>query len=147
MNYEKIYGDYLFSNNKSLLQVDVIHNYLSKESYWAQNIPLNIVEKSIFGSICFGVYFKGKQIGFARVVTDEASFGYLADVFILQEHRRKSLSKELMAFVLDFEPLKNLRRFMLATKDAHSLYSQFGFKPLAEPARFMEMKAFEIYQV
>ncbi|WP_317898699.1 GNAT family N-acetyltransferase [Aurantibacillus circumpalustris] len=145
MAYEKILGDYLFSNDKLKLQVDVVHDYLSKESYWARNIPLELVEKSIEGSVCFGVYYNVKQIGFARVITDTASFGYLADVFIVKEFRGKGLSKELMAFIMNYDPLKKLRRFMLATKDAHELYTQFGFKALAEPARFMEIKSFESY--
>jgi GNAT superfamily N-acetyltransferase len=145
MVFEKTTGDYLFSNDKSRLQVDVIHYYLSKESYWAQNIPRSLVEGTIKGSVCFGVYFNSRQIGYARVITDLASFGYLADVFILSDHRNKGLSKELMAFILDYAPFKKFRRFMLATKDAHGLYEQFGFKPLAEPARFMEIKSFESY--
>jgi GNAT superfamily N-acetyltransferase len=147
MAYEKIQGDYLFSNDKLKLQVDVIHNYLSKESYWAQNIPLELVEKSIEGSLCFGIYYDRKQVGYARVITDLASFGYLADVFVLDEHRNKGLSKELMRFILDFENIKSLRLLMLATKDAHELYRQFGFNALAEPQRFMEIKSFETYRI
>jgi len=142
---EKTVGHFLFSNDKSKLQVDVIHNYLSKESYWAKNISMNLVEETIKGSVCFGVYFEEKQIGYARVITDMASFGYLADVFILEGYRGKGLSKELMAFIMNFEPLKKLRRFMLATKDAHGLYAQFGFEHLADPERFMEIKPFESY--
>lgn len=147
MNYEKTQGDYLFSTDKSKLQIEVIHHYLSKESYWAQNIPLELVEATIHGSVCFGLYFKQKQVGYARVITDGASFGYLADVFILEEFRGKGLSKELMAFIMNYEPVKKFRRFVLATKDAHTLYSQFGFKPLADPSRFMEIKSFETYLV
>lgn len=147
MAYEKIVRDYLFSNDKGKLQVDVIHHYLSKESYWAKNIPRDLVEQTIKESVCFGVYFNSRQIGYARVITDLASFGYLADVFILEDHRNKGLSKELMSFIMNYESFKKFRRFMLATKDAHGLYEQFGFKPLAEPARFMEIKPFESYPV
>lgn len=147
MAYEKNIGSYAFSNDKDKLQIKVIHAYLSKESYWAQNIPLAVVEQTIQGSQCFGVYTEGKQIGYARVITDLASFGYLADVFILEEYRGKGLSKQLLSFILNYEPLKKLRRFMLATKDAHSLYAGFGFKPLLEPSRFMEIKPFESYPV
>jgi GNAT superfamily N-acetyltransferase len=143
--YERTIDGYLFSNDKSRLQTDVIHRYLSGESYWAKNIPREIVEKCIEGSVCFGVYFNSQQIGFARVITDHSSFGYLADVFILDEHRGKGLSKYLMRFVMDHPPFKNFRRFMLATRDAHGLYKKFGFTPLAEPDRFMEIKPFESY--
>jgi GNAT superfamily N-acetyltransferase len=147
MIYEKTVDKYLFSSDKQKLQVNVIHNYLSKESYWAQNIPLKLVEETINGSVCFGIYFGDKQIGFARVITDMASFGYLADVFILSEHRGKGLSKELMKFIIDYEPFKKFRRFMLATRDAHELYKQFGFTPLSDPSRIMELKPFETYPV
>ncbi|PBQ32616.1 GNAT family N-acetyltransferase [Sphingobacteriaceae bacterium] len=147
MLYEKKSGAYLFSNDKKKLQIDVIHTYLSKESYWAQNISIELVEKTIAGSECFGIYQGYALIGFARVITDLASFGYLADVFVLEEHRGKGLSKELIAFIMNYEPVTKFRRFMLATKDAHGLYAQFGFTPLAEPGRFMEIKPFETYPV
>lgn len=145
MLVEKTINNYLFSTDKEKLQIEPIHRYLSEESYWAQNIPIEIVKKAIEGSLCFGVYLNSRQIGFARVITDHASFGYLADVFILKEHRRIGLSKLLMQFIMDHEGIKQLRRFMLATKDAHTLYTQFGFNTLAEPGRFMEIKAFEKY--
>ena len=147
MIYEKKVNGYLFSNDKSLLQTKVIHQYLSIESYWAQNIPMEIVLGTIEGSVCFGVYYKQQQIGFARVITDKVSFGYLADVFILKEHRGKGLSKELMAFIMNYEPFKKFRRFMLATRDAQELYKKFGFTSLSEPQRFMEIKPFESYSL
>ena len=147
MAYEKSIGDYLFSNDKAKLQVGVIHRYLSKESYWAQNIPLDIVEAAINGSVCFGVYHKNMQVVYARVITDNATFGYLADVFILEPYRGQGLSKELMAFIMAHEPFKKLRRFMLATRDAHALYKKSGFTPLSTPERFMEIKPFESYPV
>jgi GNAT superfamily N-acetyltransferase len=147
MLYEKTENGYLFSNAKNKLQVGVIHAYLSKESYWSKDIPLPLVEASIKGSDCFGVYVNAQQIGFARVITDGASFGYLADVFILGEHRGKGLSKLLMAFIMAYQPYKNYRRFMLATRDAHGLYKQFGFTPLSTPERFMEIKPFEKYSI
>lgn len=146
MDLEKTVGDYLFSTDKTKLQIEKIHRYLSEESYWAQNIPLHTVSSAIKGSVCFGVYVQGEQIGFARVITDRATFAYLADVYVLEEHRGKGLSKELMKFILNYEGLTSLRRFMLATKDAHGLYKQFGFSSLAEPQRFMEIKAFENYK-
>lgn len=143
--YEKTINDYLFSTDKTKLQVNVIHDYLSKESYWAQNMPLDLIKESIEGSFCFGVYFNDKQIGYARVISDGATFGYLADVFILEEHRGKGLSKELMRFIMAYPAFKKLRRFMLATRDAQGLYKQFGFNALAKPETIMEIKFFESY--
>lgn len=143
--YETIINDHLFSSDKTKLQLNVIHTYLSKESYWAQNIPFDIVKKSMEGSICFGIYLKDKQIGYARVVTDHATFGYLADVFILEAHRGKGLSKQLMQFIMAHPDLQGLRRMMLATKDAQGLYKQFGFTALAMPERIMEIKFFDSY--
>ena len=143
--YEKNINTYLFSTDKNKLQLKVIHDYLSKESYWAQNMPLELIKESIAGSICFAIYFNNKQIAYARVITDNATFAYLADVFVLEEHRGKGLSKELMRFILDHPSLKKLRRFMLATRDAHGLYKQFGFNALAKPETMMEIKFFESY--
>lgn len=142
---EKHINGYLFSTDKEKLQHSYIHHFLSEESYWAKNIPIHIVEKAIEGSICFGVYDKQQQIGFARIITDHATFGYLADVFIDKDYRSKGLSKELINFITEQPFIKTLRRFMLATKDAHSLYAQFGFNALKEPDRFMEIKYFETY--
>jgi GNAT superfamily N-acetyltransferase len=137
--------NYSISDEKDKLQLNVIHQYLSIESYWAKHIPIEIVKQSIEGSLCFGVYFKTEQIGFARVITDYATFGYLADVFILETHRGKGLSKQLMEFIMAHQKLQGLRRFCLATRDAHSLYTQFGFTPLAKPENFMEIKYDNIY--
>lgn len=145
MAIEKKIGDYLLSDDQSKLQIESVHQFLSQESYWAKNIPIEIVKESIRGSVCFGIYSNTSQIGFARVITDGATFGYLADVFVLEAHRGKDLSKALMSFILHYPAFTKLRRFMLATKDAHGLYSQFGFSPLASPERFMEIKSFETY--
>ncbi len=142
---EQIINDYLFSTDKTKLNLAYIHQFLSTESYWAKNIPIHLVEQSINGSLCFGIYSNNKQIGFARVITDGATFGYLADVFIDKDYRKRNLSKLLMQFIMQLQNIKTLRRFMLATLDAHSLYTQFGFEPLKEPARFLEIKAFEKY--
>lgn len=146
MLYEAAISDLVYSNNKDLLQVDVIHAYLSGESYWAKGIPLHLVENAIRGSECFAVYYNGRQIAFARVITDGATFGYLADVFVLESYRGKGISKQLMKFIMDYPRFKGLRRFMLATKDAHSLYEKSGFKRLSTPDRFMEIKPFENYE-
>ena len=145
MMTKKQIGDYIFSTDKSKLNVDYIHHYLSVDSYWAKNIPLEIVKTSINGSLCFGIYINEQQIGFARVITDNATFGYLADVFIDKDYRGKGLSKELMKFILEQDVMKKLRRFMLATLDAHSLYAQFGFESQEGNKRLMGIKFFEEY--
>ena len=142
---EKKIGEFLYSSDKEKLDVNYIHHYLSLESYWAKNIPREIVQKSIDGSLCFGVYYQDKQIGFARVITDYATFGYLADVFIDKHYRGKGLSKELMKFIMKQDVIKKLRRFMLATLDAHSLYTQFGFESQEGNKRLMGIKFFEEY--
>ena len=131
---------YSISTDKDKLQINVIHQYLSIESYWARHISLEIVKQSIENSLCFGVYLKNEQVGFARIITDYSTFGYLADVFILKVHRGKGLSKCLMESIMVHPKLQGLRRFCLATRDAHSLYSQFGFKPILKPENFMEIK-------
>ena len=126
------------STDKSLLDINVIFNFLS-QSYWAKGRSVSLIKKSIENSLCFGVYTNKKQIGFARVVTDYATFAYLADVFILEGERGRGFSKKLIETILRFPELKNVRRWMLATKDAHNLYSQFGFQKLKNPEKFMEI--------
>lgn len=138
--------EYSISTDKSKLDIAYIHNFVSTQSYWAQGIPLSFVERSVQNSFCFGVYHQQRQVGFARVVTDYATFGYLADVFIDPDYRGKGLSKKLMAFIFSREELKNLRRMILLTRDAHTLYSQYGFKSLASPDRFMELHRPDIYK-
>jgi GNAT superfamily N-acetyltransferase len=132
------HGEYEISADKQRLEVSTIHEYLT-QSYWSPGVARTVVQRAIEGSLCFGVFFRGKQVGFARVVTDTATFAYLADVFILEPHRGKGLSKRLMAFIFAYPNLQGLRRFMLATRDAHGLYKQFGFTELSNPARFMEL--------
>jgi N-acetylglutamate synthase-like GNAT family acetyltransferase len=136
---------YLVSTDKSKLDVGVIHSYLSR-SYWAENIPKEIVAKAIENSLCFGVYNGNKQIGFARVISDYATFAYLADVFILEEERGKGLSKFLMECILKHKNLQGLRNFCLMTKDAHSLYARYGFKNIPQPENFMANKIEGIYK-
>ncbi|HET7899397.1 MAG TPA: GNAT family N-acetyltransferase, partial [Flavisolibacter sp.] len=130
--------NYSISTNKDKINVPYVHAFLSR-SYWAQNIPLEVVRRSIEGSLCFALFFGDEQIGFARVITDEATFAYLADVFIDERFRGNGLSKWLMEVILDYPTLQGLRRFMLATKDAHGLYSQFGFVPLSFVDRWMHI--------
>ena len=127
------------STDNNLLDIDLIHNYLDKDSYWANGIPFDKLERSIKNSLCFGVYFNGKQIGFARVVTDKATFGYLADVFILPEFRKQGLSKWLVQTIMNHPDLQGLRRWSLATVDAHGLYAQFGFTEITNPERWMQI--------
>ena len=149
----KIYAvqqnEFCISTDKSKLDIYVIHDYLCNESYWAKNIPLKIVQRSIKGSCCFGLYVNEnlilKQIGFARVITDYATFAYLADVFIVESYRGKSLSKWMMQTIMNCPGLQGLRRWLLATKDAHGLYLQFGFSALDKPERIMGFKPFETY--
>ena len=130
---------YTISTDKSRLDVAMIHRYLSEESYWAKNIPRDLVERSIENSICFGAYEGDRQIGFARVVTDRAAFAYVGDVFVLDSHRGRGVSKQLMQAIRDHPDLRRLRRWHLLTRDAHELYRQFGFQELANPEWHMEI--------
>jgi len=139
------HSDYEFSTDTQRLDVGAIHAFLTR-SYWSPGIPRAVVERAIAGSVCFGVYRLSEQVGFARVVTDKATFAYLADVFVLEPHRGQGLSKRLMAFVMAHPDLQGLRRFMLATKDAHGLYAHFGFTPTATPGRIMEIVRPDVYQ-
>lgn len=135
------------SDDKDKLDRNAIHEYLSLESYWAKNIPRQTVETSIDHSICFGVYSDdGTQVGFARVISDCATFAYLCDVFILDAYRKLGLSKWLMETIHRHPKLQGLRRWSLATLDAHGLYEQFGWKALAAPERFLEINVPNIYQ-
>lgn len=148
LHYEAGREEFMISTDPALLNVDVIHGYLSNQSYWAQNIPKEVVQKSITNSLCFGLYFKGKQVGFARLVTDKATFAYLADVFILKEYQGKGLSKWLMEIIQSHPELQGLRRWMLGTRDAHGLYEQFGWTVLDEDSRkrFMQRHFKDVYQ-
>jgi GNAT superfamily N-acetyltransferase len=137
--------EYTISTDKTKLNLEVIHRFLSEEAYWCLNIPLELVQRSIENSLCFGVYLGSEQVGFARVITDTATFGYLADVFMLPEHRGKGLSKKLVAFIMAYPSLQGLRRMMLVTKDAHGLYTKFGFQPIDTPENTMVIKAFTAY--
>ena len=143
--YEVIKNDFIISTDKFKIDIAAVHNYLCNESYWAKNIPVDIVKKSIDGSFCFGLYHKNKQVGFARVITDQATFAYLADVFIIEQYRGKGLSKWLLEEVMHHPDLQGLRRWLLATRDAHGLYAKYGFAALDKPGRIMGFKPFEVY--
>lgn len=146
MQTQRFLAEYEISTDTHRLNVEVIHNFLAEESYWSPGIPRAIVERAIRNSLCFGVYQGAAQVGFARVVTDKATFALLADLFILGAHRGKGLSKWLMQCVIAHEDLQGLRRLLLLTSDAHGLYRQFGFKELGNPSRFMEVLRQDIYR-
>ncbi len=138
-------SEFTIDTDKSLLQIDVIHEFLSKESYWAKDRTFEQTKRAIENSLCFGVYFATRQIGFARVISDFTTFAYIGDVFILQEFRGIGLSKLLMKTIVSHQDLQGLRRWVLATKDAHGLYEQFNFSGLKFPERWMEKTAPNAY--
>ncbi|MBN1300144.1 MAG: GNAT family N-acetyltransferase [Melioribacteraceae bacterium] len=144
MIYEFKRKQYLISTNKNKVQIDVIHNFL-KTAYWCRNIPEEVIKKSIENSLCYGVYAENKQIGFARVITDYATFAYLADVFILEEYRGYGLSKWLMEVILNHPDLQKIRTFSLKTSDAHKLYEKFGFNKPEHPEKIMEKSIIREY--
>lgn len=137
--------DYTISTDTSIINVPLVHDYLCHQSYWAEGIPLDIVQRSIDHSLCFGIYHAGEQVGFARVISDYATFAYLGDVFVLPAHRGKGLSKWLMQVIMDHPQLQGLRRFLLTTKDAHELYARFGFVVYPQPERMMGINKPSIY--
>jgi GNAT superfamily N-acetyltransferase len=137
--------NFTISTDKTKLNTPYIHQFLSR-SYWAENIPVEIVHRSIEGAVCFGVYNDRCQIGFARVITDKATFGYLADVFIDEKYRGLGLSKWLMDTIMAHPDLQGFRNWQLATRDAQGLYAKFGFKPLDNPERIMRKNDPEVYK-
>ncbi|MGI8495083.1 MAG: GNAT family N-acetyltransferase [Pyrinomonadaceae bacterium] len=136
---------FTISTDKNLLQIGRIQKFLTEESYWAKERTREQTTLAIENSVCFGVYAGEKQIGFARVVSDHATFAYLGDVYVLEEFRGKGVSKWLMKIIIEHPDLQNLRRWILATKDAHTLYEQFGFHALNFPERWMEKPAPNAY--
>ena len=145
MSHEWPRPPFLVSTDAAKFDLDVIHGYLAR-SYWSPQIPRDLVARAIDKSLGFGLYHDGAQIGFARVISDYATFAYLADVFVLEEWRGRGLSKFMMECIKSHPDLQHLRRWMLATADAHGLYAQFGFEPLSKPERMMEITDPEIYQ-
>lgn len=135
---------YRLSADAHEMDVAAIHAYLT-ESYWAQGIPREVVAKAIAGSLCFGIFKGEEQVAFARVVSDRATFAWLGDVYVLEHHRGRGLAAWLMEAVVAHPQLQGLRRFMLATRDAHGLYEKFGFAPVARPEIFMAIHRPEIY--
>src|SRR4030095_15823392 len=135
---------FTISTEKEKLNIDLIHSFLNR-TYWAEGISKEIIRRSIEESLCFGVFENDKQVGFARMITDKATFAYLADVFIVEEYRGRGLSKWLMEVIMSHPDLQGLRRMVLATKDAHGLYRKFGFTPLTNVDRWMHILEQDVY--
>lgn len=147
MHQEYTNGKFVISTDPEKLDLGVIHGYLANESYWAEKIPPEVVAQAIEHSLNFGLYVNtGEQIGYARVITDFTTFAYLCDVFVLPKYRGKGLAKWLMASVMAQPDLQNLRRFMLMTKDAHRLYTRYGFAPVKDPANCLEIARPGLYK-
>jgi len=138
-------AQYEVSTDLKRLDIAMIHEFL-RTSYWAQGIQRAVVERAIKHSLCFGAFHSGRQVGFARVVTDFATIAYVADLFVLTEHRGRGVAKLIMRDILAHPDLQGLRRLLLATKDAHSLYAKFGFRALAHPEDFMTIHHPEVYR-
>jgi GNAT superfamily N-acetyltransferase len=136
---------FLLSTDPERLDLAVIHGFLGK-SYWAKGIPRETVARSIANSLCFGVYWDGRQVAFARVISDFATYAYVADVFVLMPFRGRGLGKWMMESILQHPRLQQLRRWSLVTKDAHGLYAQLGFTPLKRPEGYMERYDEDVYQ-
>ncbi|MEJ7643617.1 MAG: GNAT family N-acetyltransferase [Chryseolinea sp.] len=141
---ESTVNEFCYSTDKAKLDIPYIHRFL-KTSYWANGISEAVVKNSIENSLCVGIYHRDQQVGFARLITDYSTFAYLGDVFVDEKYRGKSMSKGLMQFISSFEFLSGLRRILLATRDAHGLYEQFGFQLLQRPDRYMEIHHPNIY--
>jgi len=139
------FGEFNISTDHSRLDVDAIHRFLSTDSYWAQNRTREQTERAIENSICFGAYSDERLVGFGRVVSDYATFAYVGDVFVIEEFRGRGLARLLMEAMLAHPDLQNLRRWVLATRDAHAVYSRHGFVQLAHPERWMELPAPDAY--
>ena len=145
MTHEWRRGEYLISTDNSRLDLTLIHNFL-RTSYWAAGIPLEVVRRSIEHSLSFGLYKEEQQIGYARVITDYATFAYLGDVFILEPFRGQGLSKWLMEVIVTHPELQGFRRWILLTKDAHGLYKKVDFTGVATPERYMERFFPDVYE-
>lgn len=145
MSAVKLPEGYAISTDPVSLDLEVIHGFIS-QSYWAKDIPKSLIERMLANSLCFGLYHGTTQVGFARIISDYATFAYLADVFVLPGHRGKGLSKALVQAILAHPDLQGLRRWMLVTLDAQGLYQQFGFKPLPHPERYLEIHRPGMYE-
>jgi N-acetylglutamate synthase-like GNAT family acetyltransferase len=144
MTFERSQGEFTVSTDPARVDLELVYDFLTN-CYWAKGITRDVVSRSLENSLSFGVYRGAKQVGFARVITDRATFAYIADVFILESYRGRGLSKLLMQCIMEHPELQGLRRWSLATTDAHGLYSQFGFGPVAKPEMWMEIHRPEVY--
>ena len=142
---EKTRGAHRITTDPRAIDVAAVHAFLTR-SYWAEGIPRELVERAIAGSLCFSLFDGARQVGFARVITDRATFAYLCDVYVLEECRGRGLGTWLMEVVQAHPDLQGLRRFVLVTKDAHALYAKFGFEPPAKPRGYMEIAVPGIYK-
>jgi GNAT superfamily N-acetyltransferase len=138
-------GDFTVSTDRERIDLDVVHGFLTG-CYWAKGIPRDVVARSIENSLCFGVYAESNQIGFARVVSDFATYAYIGDVFVLESFRGRGLGKWLMECIIQHPLLRGLRRWSLVTRDGHGLYAQFGFEPLKKPQNYMELHYPNVYE-
>ena len=144
---EHRWGEFVISTDPNRLDVDMIHGFLTN-CYWAKGIPRATVERSIEHALCFGIYDgRGAQVGFARVISDFATIAYLGDVFVLESHQGRGLSKWMMQRIMEHPALQGLRRWILLTRDAHGLYQQFGFTPLKSAERYMELHQPNVYEI
>lgn len=141
---ESVRGEYTISTDRARIDIAAVHDFLSK-TYWSPGIPEDVVRRGIAGALCFGIYHGRDQVGFARVITDRATYAYLSDVYVLEAHRGRGLAKWMMELVMAHPSLQGLRRFALSTRDAHALYEQFGFQIVANPERQMEIMRRDIY--
>jgi GNAT superfamily N-acetyltransferase len=146
MSYERHHDGFTVSDDPSRLDVDAIHDYLARQSYWAQEIPREVVARAVGNSLCFGLYDGGRQIGLARMITDRATFAYLCDVYVHPDYQGKGLGKWLMRCVMEHPDLSGFRRMHLVTRDAHELYRPLGFTELTSPERHMELVRPDIYK-
>lgn len=146
MSYELQHDGYLISDEPARLDVDAVHAYLGR-SYWAEDIPREIVDRALANSLCVGIYApSGEQVGLVRLVTDYATFAYVCDVYVLETHRGRGLSKAAMNAVMSHPRLQGLRRMQLVTQSAHGLYARYGFNVVAQPERHMERRDPEVYK-
>lgn len=136
----------IISHDKAELDIDMIYTFLSQETAWAKGMPRDTFERAVAGSLCFGGYIGGRQIAFARLITDEATFAYLCDVFVLPPYRGNGIADALMKHIVASPSLQGLRRIVLVTSDAHHVYQPHGFTALANPERYMELHNPNVYK-
>jgi GNAT superfamily N-acetyltransferase len=136
--------EYTVSTDQSRFDVEMIYAFLTS-CYWAQGVPRDVVQRSIENALCFGVFDGDAQVGFARVITDRATYAYIGDVFVLESHRGRGLGKRLMQAIMEHPELQGFRRWSLVTSDAHGLYEQFGFTTLSRPQDYMELRDLDVY--